>query len=65
MIMVDFFEVSCGIWLNRCVVYYYDYQDDEVVDFNLVIELFNVDDLVVIKICNFLNIKIEDSLGGV
>lgn len=34
-------------------------------DFNLVIELFNVDDLVVIKICNFLNIKIEDSLGGV
>ena len=62
--MVDFLEASRGTWLNRRSIHHLDHQDDEAADSNLVIEPFNADDPVVIKVCDALEVDPARAAGG-
>ena len=62
--MSDFFEASRGTWLNRRVIHHHDNQDDESADSNLIIEPFGVHDPVVQKVCDALNVEVEQAAGG-
>ena len=62
--MSDFFEASRGTWLNRRVIHHLDNQDDEAADSNLIVEPFGVEDPQVEKVCNALNVDINQAVGG-
>ena len=64
MTMADFFKASHGTWLNVALCITTTIKMTKLPILILVIEPFNADDPVVIKICNSLNIKTEDSSGG-
>ena len=62
--MAAFLEASKGTWMIRRVVHHHDSQDDESGDSNLIIEPFENSDPAVEKVCQALNVDLQDTVGG-